>query len=117
MTLISEIHFGVFPMLTRQFFRRKLDAYGIVEILIALIVIGFLLKGTLGHFSNRFDDAKKYFGEIGAQKENIDLANRSQDLLMDIYNKEKSYTLLKDYSKSLITRENKEDRKEKLTKI
>lgn len=58
MTLISEIHFGVFPMLTRQFFRRKLDAYGIVEILIALIVIGFLLKGTLGHFSNRFDDAK-----------------------------------------------------------
>jgi cellulose synthase operon protein C len=66
---------------------------------------------------NRFEDAKKYFGEIGAQKDNMELANRSQDLLMDIYNKEKSYTLLKDYSKSLAAKENKEERKEKLTKI
>lgn len=73
--------------------------------------------GFIAFTQNRFEDAKKMFSDIGAQKENTELANRSQDLLMDIYNKEKSYTLLKDYSKSLAGKENNSERKEKLTKI
>ncbi len=73
--------------------------------------------GFIAFTQNNFVDAKKLFSEIGMQKENLELANRSQDLLMDIYNREKSYTELKEYSKSLAAKENGVERKEKLTKI
>lgn len=73
--------------------------------------------GFIAFTQNRFDEAKKYFEEIGTQKDNPDLANRSQDLLMDIYNKEKSYTELKNYSKNLASKENNSERRDKITKI
>ncbi len=73
--------------------------------------------GFIAFTQNRFDEAKKYFLEIGAQKDNSDLAVRSQDLLMDIHNKQKSYTELKNYSRSLANKENNNERREKLTKI
>ncbi|OQW48432.1 MAG: hypothetical protein A4S09_04440 [Proteobacteria bacterium SG_bin7] len=73
--------------------------------------------GFISFTQNNFVEAKKMFSEIGTQKENVELANRSQDLLMDIYNKEKSFTELKGYSKNLAAKENNSERKEKLTKI
>lgn len=39
-------------------FKRQLQAYGLIEIMLVLIVVGLLLKGTIGQFVNRFDDAK-----------------------------------------------------------
>lgn len=37
---------------------RRLKAYGLIEIMIVLMVIGFLLKNTIGQFWGRLDDAK-----------------------------------------------------------
>lgn len=74
--------------------------------------IGFIDFGA-----NRFASAKKYFEEIGAQKENQDLAKKSQDMLMDIFNKEKSFSQLKGYTKSLMSKEADAQRKSKLNEI
>lgn len=39
-------------------FNTRLRAYGLIEIMLVLIVVGLLLKGSLGQFMNHFDDAK-----------------------------------------------------------
>ncbi|MDZ4661140.1 MAG: tetratricopeptide repeat protein [Pseudomonadota bacterium] len=81
-----------------------------------LLEVKFKL-GFLSYEAKDFVKAKEVFKVVGSQDKNRDLASKSQDLMMDILNKEKSYTELKNYAKNLKGSGGNKERNQKLTKI